>query len=64
MEISRNLEIVFNRIKNTPKNFIKFFSNNFPKKMKLYSNNNKYTIIQEYPNEKFFYTDEEKKKYT
>ncbi len=63
MEISRNLEIIFNRIKNAPKNFIKFFSNNFPEKMKLYSNNNKYTIIQENHNVNFFYTDEEKKKY-
>lgn len=64
METNRNLEIVLNRIKNTPKYFIKLFSNNFPQKIKLYSNNNKYTIIQENPNEKFFYTEEEKKKYT
>lgn len=64
METNRNLEIIFTRIKNTPKNFIKFFSNNFPKKMKLYSNNNRYTIIQENSNRQFFYTEEEKEKYT
>lgn len=64
METNRNLEIIFNRIKNTLKNFIKFFSNNFPKKMKLYSNNNRYTIIQENSNRQFFYTEEEKEKYT
>lgn len=64
METSRNLEIIFNRIKNVPKNFIKFFSNNLPKKMKLYPNNNKYIITQGNINKNFFYTEEEKKKYT
>lgn len=64
METSRNLEIIFNRIKNAPKNFIKFFSNNLPEKMKLYPSNNRYIIKQENTNENFFYTEEEKKKYT
>ena len=63
MESSRNLEIIYNRIINTPKIFIKFFSNHFPKKMKLYPNNNRYIISQENNNINFFYTEEEKKKY-
>lgn len=52
METSRNLEIIFNRIKNTPKNFIKFFLNNLPEKTKLCPNNNRYIIAQENANKK------------
>lgn len=63
VEQNRNLEIIFNRIKNSPKNFIKFFSNHFPAKMKLYPNKNKYVITKSIPNQNFFYTEEEKQKY-
>lgn len=64
MKYNRNLEIIFNRIKNETKDFVKIFSSSFPKRMKLYSNKQKYIITKDTPTERFFYTEEEKKKYS